>query len=175
MLPVMVRGFDLDKGVKVFKLAVKMIPNEKSETIGTELICTGKDWGVTTKIVAFGADNCMTNFGGVNRNGENNVFSRLKSMLGREIVGSGCVSHIIHNSFDSACDQLPINIEALAVNIYKHFHIHTLRVEALKGFCADAGEEYTKLTSHSGTRFLTLYPAIQKVIFILYISSYESK
>lgn len=165
MLPVMVRGFDEERGVQVFKLAVKLIPNERSETIGMELIGTGKNWKVEDKVVAFGADNCVTNFGGVNRNGENNVFFRLKKELGRDIVGIGCVAHIIHNAFDSACDQLPINIEALAVNIYKHFHIHTSRVETLKEFCADSEMEYTKLTNHSGTRFLTLHLAVKKVNF----------
>lgn len=164
MLPVMVRGFDEEKGVQIFKLAVKLIPNETSETIAKGLLEIGQQWKVTEKVVAFGADNCVTNFGGVNRNGDKNVFSRLKKELGREIVGVGCVAHIIHNAFDSACDQLPFNIEALAVNIYKHFHIHTLRVETLKDFCDDSEMEYTKLTNHSGTRFLTLHPAVKKVI-----------
>lgn len=163
MLPVMVRGFDQELGVVVFKLAVKLIPDEKSATIGTELLETGKRWKIEEKICAFGADNCNTNFGGVNRKGENNVFSRLKRELGREIVGIGCASHIIHNAFDSACDQLPINIEALAVNVFKHFRLHTLRVEKLKDFCEEAELEYSKLVSHSGSRFLSLHPAVQKV------------
>ena len=90
-------------------------------------------------------------------------FFRLKKELTRDIVGLGCMAHIIHNAFDSACDQLPINIEALVVNIYKHFHIHTLRVESLKELCANCEVEYTKLTNHSGTRFLTLNPAVKKV------------
>lgn len=163
MLPVMLRGFDEEKGVMTFKLAVKLISNEKSETIGNELLLTGKIWNCTNKVAAFGADNCNTNFGGLNRKGENNVFYRLKKELARDLVGIGCTSHIIHNGFDSACDQLPINIEALVVNIYKHFHIHTLRVETLKEFCTTTEVNYVTLVNHSGTRFLTLHPAVQKV------------
>jgi hypothetical protein len=163
MLPVMARGFTEDKGVQVFKLGVRFIPNETSETIEKELIGTGTNWKVVNKVVAFAGDNCPTNFGGVKRNGENNVFFRLKKELEREIVGVGCAAHIIHNAFDNACDQLPFDLEALVVNIYKHFHIHTLRVEALKVFCVDSEVDYTKLTNHSGTRFLTLHPAVQKV------------
>lgn len=109
----MARGFDQEKGVVVFKLAVKLIANEKSETTGV-----------------------------------------------------GCASHIIHNAFDSACDQLPINIESLAVNVFKHFRLHTLRVNDLEKFCDEAEVEYTKLVSHSGTRFLSLHPAVQKVFKI---------
>lgn len=123
----------------------------------------GRIWKISDKICAFAADNCNTNFGGIHRQGKNNVFFRLKQELGREIVGVGCASHIIHNAFDSACDQLPINIEAFAVNIYKHFRLHTVRVETLKNFCDEADVEYMKLVSHSGSRFLSLYPAIQKV------------
>lgn len=163
MLPILVRGFNEEEGVLVFKLEIKFIPNETSETIGTELLGTGKVWKVDEKVIAFSADNCPTNFGGVARRGTNNVFARLKGELGRDIVGIGCVAHIIHNAFDSACDQLPIDIEPLVVNIYKHFHIHTLRVETLKELCNEVGTQYEKLTSHSGTRFLTLLPAVTKV------------
>lgn len=163
MLPVLVRGFNEKKGVVVFKLDIKFIPNETSETIRKELLETGTTWKVKDKVIAFGADNCPTNFGGVTRRGENNVFARLKGKFGREILGIGCVAHIVHNAFDSSCDQLPIDIEALVVNVYKHFHIHTLRVEALKQLCDEAEVEYEKLTNHSGTRFLTLLPAVSKV------------
>lgn len=41
MLPVMVRGFDPETGVKTFKLAVKIVKNETSETVGNELVETG--------------------------------------------------------------------------------------------------------------------------------------
>lgn len=164
MLPVMVRGFDEEKGVVVHKLAVKFIANEKSETIENVLLDTGKDWKISDKIVAFAADNCNTNFGGPERRGENNVFYRLKQALGRDIVGSGCVSHIIHNASDCGCLQLPIDIEALVVKIYKHFNLYTVRVETLKKFCADADVTYSKLVNHSGTRFLSLHPATKMII-----------
>lgn len=57
MLPIMVRGFDTEKGVVVYKLAVKLIPNEKSETIMCELLNTGRSWNIKDKICAFAADN----------------------------------------------------------------------------------------------------------------------
>ena len=165
MLPVMIRGFDTEESVRTFKLSVKIIPNKKSETIRKKLLGTGKDWKLTEKIVGFCADNCVTNFGMINRNGNNNVFHRLKSELKREIVGIGCVAHIVHNAFDSVCSQIPFNIESLVVNIYKYFNIHSVRVEALKEFCERSEIEYVRPASHSGTRFLTLFPAIQKVKF----------
>lgn len=164
MLPVLVRGFDEEKGVIVYKLNVKLITNETSETIGNELVATGTSWKLKEKVVAFGADNCNTNFGGVERKGQNNVFFRLKELLQRDILGVGCVSHIIHNAFDTACDQLPIEVEHVVVKIFKHFDIFTKRTEALKEICNDNEINYTKLIRHSGTRFLTLYPAVVKII-----------
>lgn len=163
MLPIIVRGFDEEKGVVVYHLQLKIIMNEKSDTVGTELIATAKEWNVEDKLIGFGADNCPTNFGSFKRNGTNNVFARLKVELGRDIVGIGCAAHIIHNAFDVACDQLPVDIESLVVNVYKHFHIHTIRTESLKDFCSGADVEYETLTNHSGTRFLTLLPAVSKV------------
>jgi hypothetical protein len=163
MLPILARGFDDEKGVVVFKLEIKTVTNEKSATIEKELIDTAKEWKIEEKLIGFGADNCPTNFGGDKRNGKNNVFARLKVGLGREIVGIGCSAHIIHNAFDSACDQLPIDVEALTVNIYKFFHINVIRTEALKEICGKAGAEYETLTNHSGTRFLSLLPAVSKV------------
>lgn len=41
LLPILVRGFSHTKGVLHFKLSVKNISNETSETIATELIETG--------------------------------------------------------------------------------------------------------------------------------------
>lgn len=163
MLPVLVRGFSEEKGVQVFKLDVKLISNERSETIGKVLIESGTKGKVVDKIVAFGADNCKANFGSVARNGENNVFYRLKQILGREIVGVGCVSHIIHNAFDAACEILTIQIEPLAVVLYNHFKLYTNRTEKLKEFCDEAHVMHTTLQSHSGTRFLTLHKAVAKV------------
>lgn len=163
MLPVLVRGFDESIGVLNFKLSIKFIPKETSLEIGNELLETGRDWKLEDKVIAFGADNCPTNFGNVLRRGDNNVFARLKRNLGRSIIGIGCAAHIIHNAFDIACEQLPADIEPIVVNIYKHFHIHTLRNENLKELCAEAEVEYMKLTNHSGTRFLSLLPAVSRV------------
>lgn len=163
ILPVLVRGFSDTDGVKIFKLSVNLVTNEKSETIGNSMMSTSTNWNIVDKIVGFGADNCNTNFGGVHRNGQNNVFNRLKQLLKHGLVGIGCSAHIIHNAFDAACDQLPFQLEALVVSIYKHFHIYTLKVETLKGFCDDYETNFSMLVNHSSTRFLSLHPAIKKV------------
>lgn len=123
-----------------------------------------RSWDIKDKIICFAADNCNTNFGGANRNGTNNVFAVLKQKLQRGLFGIGCSAHVTHNAFDAGCDKIPVPIEAVVVTIYKHFHIFTVRVETLKDFCRDADIEYETLTKHSHVRFLTLLPAVSKVI-----------
>lgn len=106
------------------------------------------------KIAALCADNTNTNFGGCKRQGKNNVWRKLENILQRELVGIGCGAHILHNCLQTAVDCLPIDIESFAVKVYKYFHIYTVRVEQLKGFCEFVGDHYAKLLEHGNTRFL---------------------
>jgi hypothetical protein len=164
LLPILARCFIRDKGVVTFKLHIKEIKDEKSDTIAKEIIESAREWKIEEKIVCLAADNIVTNFGGVTRGGSNNVFHRLKSNYGRELLGIGCNAHIVHNAFDAACNKLDFDIEAIVVKIYKHFHIYTVRVESLTTFCDNNEVQFSMLKSHSSTRFLSLYPAIQQII-----------
>lgn len=164
LLPIIIRGFSEFLGVVNLKLDVKSIPNETSDTISTELLATAKEWNITEKLVGFAGDNCNINFGGVRRTGINNVFHKLKTEVKHGLVGIGCTAHIAHNALDAAVDQLPFDIEAIVVKIYKHFHIFTVRVERLKSFCDEVEVTFSMLTNHSSTRFLSLHPAVIKII-----------
>ena len=114
--------------------------------------------------MCFTGDNTNTNFGGVLRRGKENIHCKLKKDFGRHIIGVGCGAHITHNSIQTGCEMLPIDFEALIVKIYKFFHIYTVRTEALKKFCFEAAEQYMPLVKHSSTRFLSLLPAMNRVI-----------
>jgi len=50
------------------------------------------------KCVAFSADNCNTNLGGLKRASENNVFRKLNLKLKRNLIGIGCPLHITSNA-----------------------------------------------------------------------------
>ncbi|KAL4126793.1 hypothetical protein QTP88_011002 [Uroleucon formosanum] len=118
------------------------------------------------KIISYSTDNMNTNFGGLQRKGKNNVFIKLKETLNREILGMGCYAHIIHNSIQCASDCLPIDIESIVCKIFGFFHIYTVRVENLKEFCDFADVQYKGLLSHSKTRWLSLFLAIERIISI---------
>jgi hypothetical protein len=58
-------------------------------------------------------DNTNTNFGGVNRNGTNNIFHKLKVEIGKDMEGIGCSAHILHSTVSTAADRLSTDIEAI--------------------------------------------------------------
>lgn len=163
LLPVLLRGFLPGKGVLIYKLEIKRIENERAVTISDILHETASKWSLIDKIVGFGSDNCPTNFGGPNRNGENNVFVLLQGKLGRNLFGLGCLFHIVGNSVEAATSVLPFDIGAVIESMFKHFHIHAVRVSNLQAICDDADVTYKKLTRHSNVRYLTLLSSIQRV------------
>lgn len=97
-------------------------------------------------VAAFYDDNCNTNFVGVRRRGQNNVYNRLKQELAINIVGIRYGAHTVYNALQNAVDGLTVKTEAL-VKIYKYFHIYTFRVIQLKEFCENTDVEYKNLQS----------------------------
>ena len=88
------------------------------------------DINLTSKIVAFCADNTIPNFGGLKRQGATTFMQN--SSLGRTLIGIGCGAHIIHNAIKTAADCQPIDLECIIAKIYSHFYIYSVRVEFLK-------------------------------------------
>lgn len=163
LLPVLMRGYIPGKGIVIYKLTIEKIDNERAVTIRDVLVKTAADWNITQKVIAFGSDNCNTNFGGIERNGENNVFALLKKSLGRDVFGLGCLFHIVGNSVEAAASVLPHDIGAIIEKMFQHLHIHAVRTATLQTICAEAGITYRKLTHHSNVRYLTLLSSIQRI------------
>ena len=93
-----------------------------------------------------------------------NVYNKLKTKTGRSLVGVGCPVHIINNAAKHAFDSLPIDIESIAFKIYNYFSIYTIRTESLKEFCHFVDVEYRAILKHSSTRWLSLYPVINRLL-----------
>ncbi|GBM01387.1 hypothetical protein AVEN_236209-1 [Araneus ventricosus] len=113
--PIVVCYFNPNSGVQVKLLDFKSVAGETSEILTNRLCCVLLQNDLNNKVVGFCGDNCNTNFGGVKRAGQKNIFHRLKNSLGREINGIGCGANIVHNCMQTAVDSLPIDIEALLV------------------------------------------------------------
>lgn len=160
----LVRYFLPYEDIQVKILEFKEQPGETSDIIVSYLTNVLTENNLSAKIVAYCGDNTNCNFGGSQRRGVNNVFTKLKSSLGRSLVGIGCGAHVIHNAIKSAADCLPVDFECIIVKIYSFFYIYTVRVETLKNFCEEACTEYQKLLGYSKTRWLSLLPAIGKIL-----------
>jgi hypothetical protein len=121
-----------------------------------------KKYKLEGKLVFYAANNTNSNFGGVKRKEEEDVFRKVQSDLDRPILGIGYSANIVHNSVQTACDSLPLNIEVIVIKIYKYFHIYTVRVTRLKQFCEFVETDYKRVLSHSSTRFLSLFACNRK-------------
>lgn len=165
LFPIIIQYFDKQRnGITSKLLEIESTKNETSDTVVEIILKQLREQDLLSKCVAFSGDNCNTNFGGNSRAGTNNVFYKLKAQLNPNIVGIGCTAHILHNAVHHGCDLLPIDVEMIILKIYNFFSIYTVRTEALKEFCAASELEYKHLLFHSKTRWLTLFPAIERFL-----------
>lgn len=164
MLPLVIRSFDPTKGVSNKKISLQSISNEKSETIAQEILGEVRKLGLEKKIICFAADNTNFNFGGVRREGTNNVWRKMQNDLNCQLLGCGCSAHILHNATSAGCQMLDVDIENLVYSLHKHFKLYTVRTESFKSICEEMHTIFKPLKSHCSTRFLSLAPAIQRLI-----------
>lgn len=165
LIPIIIQYFDYRaNGITSKLLEIETAPDETSNTISDLIIKQLKKFNILSKCIAFSGDNCNTNFGGKQRLGTNNVFTKLKSQLQNNIMGVGCSAHIINNAVQHGCDILPVDVESIILKIYNYFSIYTVRTEALKEFCIEVDSQYRQLLYHSRTRWLSLFPAIERIL-----------
>jgi hypothetical protein len=62
------------------------------------------------------------------------VFYLLKKTKA-DLIGIGCLAHVVHNAASTSADYLSIDIEQFVFKLYGYFHGQTIRAEALKDFC----------------------------------------
>ncbi|CAL8068026.1 unnamed protein product [Orchesella dallaii] len=164
LMPVMIRYFTVNEGVKIRLIDIHSLKGETADIITTALLETLSKFKLDSKLVGICADNTNPNFGGINRKGKVNLFFKLKERLGREIVVIGCAAHIVHNSVETAADCLPFDIESILAKIYKYFSIYTVRIESLREFCDFVQIEFKPLLSSSKTRWLSLGKALERLL-----------
>lgn len=166
LVPVVIRYYIPSTGVKNVLIDFNDVSGETAEILTDHIFKSLEKNNLLGKVISYCADNTNTNFGGVKRRGKTNVFTKLQERVGRKLLGIGCGAHIVHNCVQHGVDQLPFDVEAIVVKIYKFFYIYTVRVTDLKDFCDFVGVHYKKVLSHSSTRFLSLLPAIERILQI---------
>ncbi|KAL0879423.1 hypothetical protein ABMA27_003174 [Loxostege sticticalis] len=154
LFPILIQYFNwTGNGIETKILDLQTLPNETSLSIANLIYETLSTHQLTTK-----CDNANVNFGGVNRNPGQNVFTRLKESLEKEhLIGVGCPAHIMHNSLRNGIELMKLDIESIILKIFNYFSVYTVRTEALKEFCNYVEINYQPLLRHSKTRWLKAY------------------
>jgi hypothetical protein len=122
---------------------------------------TLKDHGLHTERVEFSGDNTNTDFGGINRSGNKNVFHDLKHELQKELVSAGCPAYTLTTAYiQHEADTMSVDIDCFIMKIYNYFSIYLVRTEDLNSYCEFVDINYRQLLSRSKTRCLSLFPAV---------------
>ena len=166
LFPLVTQYFDYENGgIQVKLLDLKETNNEKAENVTNLIEGVLEKHNLTEKLSAFVADNAPINFGGLNRRGANNVLSLLKKKVSPNVIGVGCPAHILHNCAQHGLDQFgTFDIDVVVFKLFKHFSVYTLKTAELKDFCEFVQVQYQPLLSHSKTRWLSLFPAIERIL-----------
>jgi len=93
------------------------------------------------------------------------VFTKLRAD-NQNIVLSCCYAHIIHNTAKKFCDVTPIDVEHIVTKVCGHFSISRSRRNPLIEFSEFVNGDYTELRCHVPTRWLSLDPAIKRLLDI---------
>jgi len=121
IIPILIQYFTINEGICSKFINLETLPNEKAQTICDLLIKTLKKWNLMEKCIAFSADNCNTNFGGMHRAGTENVYSLLNREMQKDLIGIGCPAYIIHNAAKKDLETLSIDVQSIIMKIYNNF------------------------------------------------------
>lgn len=181
MFPIVIRYFLPNEGVKIRLIELSSLPGETGKQIYDMLHAAWMKWNVRGKTISFCADNAPANFGHIGTNGELNVFTRMQREFNNNLIGIGCLAHILHNTPRNACSSnIPYDFNQILSLIYKQFKSSTKQTEQLKTFCEQMDVEYKKVKSCVNTRFVAKKSSINAVLRVLdplqaYVKSIPTK
>jgi hypothetical protein len=159
LFPIAIQYFDINNGINNFVINFYEDSNETSEAIYNNLKkCLNDNHLDFNNLIAFTGDNASVNYGKYH-----SVYKNFKDE-NQFIVKANCNCHILYNTIKYALTQLPFDVENLAMKIYAHFSISAKRVEALKSCYEFTDNEYENMKRHVTTRWLSLYPAVNRII-----------
>lgn len=166
ILPIIVRFFSFNTGVQTKLIDVFRLDDETGETLYKKLELVWNNFHLRDKVMCLSADNCPTNFGGVTRGGNQNLFARMQKEFDNRLIGVGCNGHLAHKSIEISCHKFQtfFDIEATVVNIYSHFKRNTVRNTRLQRMSSEDASDEIKLLGYSNTRFLGLQKCTSRIV-----------
>lgn len=160
LYPYAVQYFDIETGICKKILDFYEDPHEASIDIYQNIIKITNDNNLKiVQITAYSADNAAVNFGV-----RNSVFQKLKND-NEQIIKANCNCHVINNCLKKALNVLSIDVETIIIRIFNEFSSSALTTQKLKECFEFANIEYKNLLRHVPTRWLSLLPAIDRLVY----------
>lgn len=159
LYPIAVRYFDIKCGVKDRMIDFYEDSKESSQAIFDQLMISSESRHLNIEqCSSYSADNAPVNYGK-----HNSVYQKLTSR-NPKIIKSNCNAHVIHNAGRNACKALSFDVETLVLKIFAEFSMSAKSVDVLKQCFDDLDMEYEDVLRHVVTRWLSLFPAIERII-----------
>jgi hypothetical protein len=109
-------------------------------------------------ITGYSADNASVNY-----RCKKSVYTGLQAM-NPNILKANCNTHIVHNTLRKVVDVLDCDVETTVTAVYSHFSISANRRVELQDFFNFVDLEYHGIMRHVSTRWLSLGPAIDRLL-----------
>jgi hypothetical protein len=138
------------------------ISEETADIISMQVMKEIVNYDLETKVVGLSADNTNTDFRGLTC--KENMLTKIKSQLNRNLIGFGCNAHIIHTCTKTAFDSMPLDIKVLVTKNFGYFRLYTVCVECLKDFCDFTRQEYKQILGYA--RWLSSFSALERILKI---------
>ena len=159
MFPVCLQYFTIESGINNKLLDFVELNNEHSQAVAKMMLKSLSENNLDIKQVSsYAADNASVNYGV-----RQSVFTELKRENG-SILKANCNAHVSHNTLRKAADVLKCDIETVITSVYSHFSVSANRRIQLVDFFEFVDVEYHELLRHVPTRWLSLGPAIDRLL-----------
>ncbi|XP_078512407.1 uncharacterized protein LOC144772105 [Lissotriton helveticus] len=159
LYPLLLRHFNFTSGVAYTLLDFYEDAAETATAIAQQITTKLHNHGLKMEqVAAYCGDNASVNYGR-----HHSVFQLLKGANG-DILPANCSAHILHNCAKHAINGLLMDVESFVLKVYSHFSSSAKRTAELKEFFAFVDLEWQPLCRHVPTRWLTLFPAIARLL-----------
>ena len=133
--------------------------NESSEAIAQRILSVieKNNLGLSS-VSSYSADNVSGNYGK-----HSSVYQKLK-LINSHIVQANCNCHVLNNCVKYALKAFSIDVESFVIKTYNSFSSSAKKSKTLRDFCDFVDIEYKELLRHVPTRWLSLLPAIYRLL-----------